>query len=211
MPIDLDLAMPAIQTGARRLGNADQRLVGPAAQKDSVFSPLIQFEYVEMLLGKFAITRHAVIGHASVQGGADRHATRPILGRQLDTKPGQMGIGHTDETTFAPPCGLALGVPDPEVTVKQPPLEVEFLAKREHVHLIHSEPFAVVNTEGERQPVRQIDEILVFNGTARYLGGKAVISARQIRARIVHVVGHGIRSGASGPEIAITQRAEGFT
>ena len=53
----------------------------------------------------------------------------------------------------------------------------------------HVAPRAVVDAEGERLPVGQVDHALVLDRLAPDLGGQSVEHARGVRAGVVHAVG----------------------
>src|SRR5690606_17808272 len=60
----------------------------------------------------------------------------------------------------------------------------------------------------QRQPVREVDHVLVLDPPPGDLRGQPVVAARRVGARVVDVVGGALRQGAPGGEAAVAQRAQ---
>lgn len=80
--------------------------------------------------------------------------------------------------------------------------------------VLRAEPWlrrAVANgAETQREPIGQIDHVLVLDLPSADGRGEAVVAACRVGAWVVHRAGRALRSGTAGGEIAVSQRAQGF-
>jgi len=96
---------------------------------------------------------------------------------------------HRNESAL-PQSRAAAILLEPERADQRSPSEVQFLAIVEEPDASFVEPVTATQADPERRPVGQVDQVLVLNHPARNVRTQAVISPRQVRAGIVHAVGH---------------------
>jgi hypothetical protein len=70
-----------------------------------------------------------------------------------------------------------------------------------------AEPVASLNAEGERKPVWDVDQILIFNRVAGDLGLQPVIAARQVRSRVVNFVRIVFSGSSPRHKVSVPERA----
>ena len=92
--------------------------------------------------------------------------------------------------------------------LQYPLLQVQLLAVGQDLDRQQVEPVAALRPEGDRQPVRQVDEVLVLDNPPGDLGGEAIIAAGEVGPGIMRIVGLGFLGGAAGGEIAVAERAK---
>ena len=90
-------------------------------------------------------------------------------------------------------------------------LQIEFLAIRQDRCGFRVEPAVIGDVKIEREPVGEIDEILVLHHPPGNVGLQPVIAAGEVGPRIVNAIRHRPGSGCTGCKIAIPQGAQGFT
>ena len=82
---------------------------------------------------------------------------------------------------------------------------------RQHGDRVDVEPVAVVDTEGQREPVGQIDQALVVDLGPRDVIDEPVVHPGHVGARVVHLPGLRLGRGSPGSEVAVSQRAQRLT
>ena len=80
----------------------------------------------------------------------------------------------------------------------------------QRVEIDSAQPGAFADAEGQRQPIRGVHNLLVLNPVPGDLRGQAVVTTGDVRPRIVDPVRMALRSGPSGGEKAIAERAQRF-
>ena len=128
LPLRVDQVGLVIEAGPGHFDHVQEGLRGPAAQQQGLGVGLAHFQGLKVPTGQGPVARHALIGHAAVQGGAHRQTPRPVLGGDLDGEPGQMRLGHADQAPLLPPREAALRVPEPHGAAQHPLPQVELLA-----------------------------------------------------------------------------------
>ena len=77
LPLRVEQVGLVIETGPGRFDQVQQGLRGPAAQQQGLGVGLAHFQGLKVPTGQGPVARHALIGHAAVQGRAHRQAPRP--------------------------------------------------------------------------------------------------------------------------------------
>ena len=60
----------------------------------------------------------------------------------------------------------------------------------------------------QRQPVRSVNQVFVLDVASGDLADQSVVQAGDVGARVVHIVGLGLRERAAGDEVPVAQRAQ---
>ena len=108
--------------------------------------------------------------------------------------------------------GAAFLIADPQGSGQGAFADVELLPVGQDFDLGQVEPVAVLDPERQTQPVRHVDQVLVFDRMAGDLGDQAVVAAGDVGSRIMGVFGGvGPFGGAAGAEITVSEHAQGFT
>ena len=86
--------------------------------------------------------------------------------------------------------------------------EIQLLRIVEDLDAPQVQPVSPFRPEAQRQPVRQVDEVLVLDLAAGEFRHPPIVAAGQIGAGIMHLVGLGLLGRAARREIAVAERAE---
>ncbi len=128
-------------------------------------------QHVEVPAGQVAVARDAVVAHAAVQAPSAPSAGPDQSSAVRSThSAGQVRLGHADDAAFVPAGRPARRIAQAQVAVQHASAEIELLPERQQLDLVEPEPVAVVDPERQRQPVRQVDEILVLDPAAGDFG-----------------------------------------
>ncbi len=161
-----------------------------------------------MLVAETAVSGDIGVPYPPVQAGAHLQAARPVLGDEGRVESSEVGVRHGHDPTLRDRRPAALPVGDPEVPSEDAPAEVEFLHVVGDRHRVDVAPVPAVDPDCQRLPVGQVDDALVLDVMAVDVGGEPVENAGSVGTRIVHLVGALLRSGATGGEAAVPQRAQ---
>ncbi len=115
---------------------------------------------------------------------------------------------HADDAPLAPGGFPALRVTEAAGAHQQAVAHVQLLAIGQVLHLIRLEPCPVLDTDRERQPVRQIDEVLVLDLASGDAGLETIVATCKIASGVVNPVGSAVRRGAARDEIPVAQCAK---
>src|SRR5690606_39022176 len=88
--------------------------------------------------------------------------------------------------------------------------KIELLRPGQHLSVAQTEPVAVSDAKLDQEPVRQVDEILVFDATPRDLRTHPVVAAGEIGTRVMTAVRARPDEGATRGEVAVPERAQGL-
>ena len=86
--------------GSHRLGDACGRLTGMGGQGDGLAIDCMYDDIDEVVLVELAVACHTGVVDVSVDGRADREATRPVLCADDRLEPRGMRVGHADEAAL---------------------------------------------------------------------------------------------------------------
>jgi hypothetical protein len=114
-----------------------------------------------------------------------------------------------NETALQDPGDPVPGIPPADFPHQDAASEVQLLPITEQVDPARIEPVLIFVAKGEGEPVRHIDQILVFDGPTVNLRFKPIVTSRQVGAGIMDLVGDRLRRRAASAEIAVADRAQG--
>jgi hypothetical protein len=124
-------------------------------------------------------------------------------------------LAHVHEAGLLEPSHASLGTAEPPDAVQNAAAQLERSSIEKHIHAgTRPDPGCrapLLRADAQRQPVGEVDEVLVLNGAAGNIRHQAVVAAGQVRSRVSNAVGDRIRTGTAGCEISIAQRQERFT
>src|SRR6516165_90184 len=112
------------------------------------------------------------------------------------------------------PLGEA-GFPPLRVAYPQSP-QIETVAQIERQPILKDfdatqvEPFSLVYSEGQWQPVGEVDEVLILDGTAIDQRCEPVVATGNIRAGIIQVISACLGGGSAGHEVPVADGEQGF-
>ncbi len=162
----------------------------------------------QVVAPQVAVPCHSRVGHPAVEPGAYAERPRPVLRREGRLQRGQVGVGHRDQAALPYGRDAAVGVPEPDQPVQDGVAHVQVLPVPEQVRRAGGEPRAAGRREGQRQPVRQVDHVLVGQPMTRDVRGEPVVASGDVGPRVVDGAGPGLRCRASRGEPAVAQRAQ---
>ena len=102
----------------------------------------------------------------------------------------------------------ALGIAKPQPLGEHGAAQVELLAVFVERDVGDVEPLAVLDPEGQVEPVRQVDERLVLHFAAGHDAPQRVVAPGRIGAGVVDVARDGLRCGGPGGKEPVSERAE---
>lgn len=157
-----------------------------------------------------AVTGHAGVDDSAVDCGLDLQLAGEALGRELGTQGGEMRVGHVHETKLVHGQGASVAEPVPGPALEQARGQVQDLVVVEHGRRVRGEPLPSGEAETQRQPVREVDHVLVLHPASGHVRGEPVVATRHIGARVVHIVRAAFGQRPAGGEVAVAQRAQGL-
>ncbi len=168
-----------------------------------------------MLVRQLAVARDPGIAHRPVDPGLHLHRARPSVRDETGAQRGQMGFPHVHQAALLhaqAPAGLVL-VDRPAGQRAVP--QVQGLPVLREVRVVGGEPGAGSRVGGtdpvaQREPVGQVDHVLVLDGAAPHGGEEPVVAAGGVGARVVRGPGRHLGRRAAGGEVAVAERAQRF-
>ena len=123
----------------------------------------------------------------------------------------QVGVGHVDEPGLGDPNPVSGPIDDLNVSFQHPASQVQLLAVLENFHVSQAKPLRSIDAEGDGEPVRLVDQVLVLDlATVDGAGGTAV-PAGQVRSGVVHLIGLCPCGRSAGDEHTVAERAQRFS
>ena len=119
-----------------------------------------------------------------------------------------MRVVHVNEAALGDAGLEPVMVSEADVTSQDAASKVKFLSVLQQLHRTHVEPRTTVDPEREREPVRQIHEVLVLDLSRADGGLQSVVDAGRIGTRVVDGVGPGLGHRATRRETPVSQRAK---
>ena len=147
---------------------------------------------------------------STVPSSAERTSIRPDQSSAtiVVSQPAQMLMLHVHEPALGKAGGTVRSIPEPNCPDQHAPPHVEVLPVLKYVDGFELEPRAVVDPEGERQPVGQVDDALVLYSVAVHHIAEPVVTAGRVGARVMDVPGARFGGGTTGGEVAIADGAQ---
>ena len=160
-----------------------------------------------MLAVQVAVALDAGVQNPAIQTGAHLDAVRPVLSGELRLQAGQVLVLPANEPVLhhlgSPPHGVLPGKPADQRCM----LHIQFEVVVLDAGLLHVEPGTAGDPKFQREPVGDVDQVLVLHLPTCDLAGQPVVKAGYIGSRIVDVVGLGLGQGATRNEVPVAQRA----
>ncbi len=120
-----------------------------------------------MAAGELAVPIDPGVRDVPVEYRGQLDTARPVLGVDCRLQSAHVRHVHRHETTLPEPGRASLGVAEPDVADQDRPTQVEGLTEPpQELDRVDVEPVSVVDPEGERQPVGQVDQALVLHHPA---------------------------------------------
>lgn len=159
---------------------------------------------------QIAVAVDARVGDIAVEGGFHLQLACPALGGELGSQGGQMWIPHVYESGLHHGDPAALRVTEPHPSRQRALAQIQDLSVLQQRTVVGGEPGAgrgaaveirvggsVAGPKAQRQPVRQVDDVLVLDRTSGYGRGQPVVAARRVGPRIVRGAGRLLGGGAA--------------
>lgn len=199
-----------VRGGAGGHAGPDVGGAGPAAQPHRVVPGGAGVHVREVVAVEVPVARHPGVGDAAVEGRLHLQVDRAALGGELGAQGGEVGVGHVYQPQLAYgqhafPVEAEAGEPFQDARV-----QVHGLAVVEHLCGVGCEPVTAGGPEAQRQPVGEVDHVLVLDLAPRDGGDEPVVAAGHVGARVVHVVRGALGQRAAGGEVAVAQGAQGL-
>src|SRR5471030_2055364 len=121
-----------------------------------------------------------------------------------------MQVPHRDEAAFVKRAPAPFGVLKRYRSQEHAATKIKLLAIGQECHGPHVEPVLCTNVKLEFEPVGKINEVFVFNYSSGNVSVQPVIPAREVRPRIVHVVGNAPWHGRTSREVAVAEGTQGL-
>ena len=209
----IDRLFPKIETDAARLDDTQTRLRHLGLETHRVRHGA-GLERAEMVIFEWAISGHAGVADPAVDRDSDGHRPGPVLGRDCHVLRREVPVLHVDEALLLDAYQSPLRVAQADEAVVEAAVKVEILPVlndfgRRFVYQPAGFAFAC-DPDVERQPVWQVDQILVLDGAIRDLRDKPIIAACDVCAGIVHAVGPFVGRCASRGEEAVAHSEQRF-
>ncbi len=197
--------------GSRRFGYLEFRLAGLYFKEDTLVVYLFGFHRQKVPVVEIPVASDAVVDHCSIKGRHKLYSPRPVFGGQRRHLSGNVWKGHVNDAPVLKRADTSMVILEPNEPLQDSASHVQLLAVGKDIYPGQVEPGRTGQAELEGQPVRKIDEVLVFHDVSCDFGFKAVVPACKIGAWIVYAVAFGFCSGAPGCEITISEGAKRFT
>ena len=163
-----------------------------------------------MLVVELAVQLRARVDDAPVDRRTHRDACRPVVGGQRQFQRAQVHVAHRDQAPLLERTAPPLAVLEAYAPQQHAAPQIELLAVRQELDGSRIEPVLLGDAKLEREPVGEIDEILVLDHAAGDVGAQPIVAAGEVGPRIVNAIRHRPGGGAARREIAIPQGAQGF-
>ena len=199
------------EPGARAFGDLETRLRGFDQHMDAPVLFEARLLRDQMAVGELAVAGDAIVDDPPVEGRADLDFPAPVLRRDRHLDGRQMRLVHAHDAPAFDLGRTPLAVAETQGTGQDRFVDVELLPVGHDFDVRQVEPRPVPDPERQAQPVRHVDQVLVFDRVSGDLGDQPVVAARDIGAGVVRVLGGvGPFGGAAGAEIAVSEDGQGF-
>ena len=194
--------------GSGGLRHLHAGLAGADEDEDLVVVGAARFERFEMPVREAPIARDTIVHDRSVEGGAHFQPPGPVARGHHPFDRRQVLLRHVDEPP-ADEVGFApLSVAKPDGALQQAFLQVQLLDVSKDVELAEVEPAIVLDPQAERQPVRQVHEVLVLDLPVGDTRRESVVAPGDVSAWVMDAAGRRPLGGAARAEIAVSECAQ---
>ena len=206
----LDRPAGGEDTGPGGDADGDLGLAGPGLERHHFRFRELRSDGVEVGSLEVAVAGHAVVGDAPVDRADDLGGPGPVERGEGPLEVGVVHRRHGGEPA-ADQFGLApLAVAEAQVPGEHRGAEVEPVTVVEDLHVREAQDLRAADPEFQRQPVRQVDQVLVVDRDTAEQGGRAVVEAVDVGAGVMDVVGLLPLGRAAGGHVPVAGRGEGF-
>ena len=182
---DIDGLVATEDVGAGGLGDVQVRLAGLDLQRDDLGAERARGDRVEVAALELRIAGDAAVGHAPIDRGDDLDPARPVLRGDHPLDRRLVMVGHADEATTAQ-AGLPAGpVAEAQGPGQERAADVVLVAVLEQLDVVQADRVVALDPQLEHEPVGQVDEVLVEDGTPAHHRRLAVVAAVRIGPRVV--------------------------
>ena len=207
---DIDGLVGAEDVGAGGLGEVEVRLAGLNLQRDDFGAERPRGDRVEVAALEIRVAGDAAVRHAPVDRGDDLDPARPVLRGDHPFDRSLVMVGHADEATTA-----QAGLPPGQVSEAHRPGEervanVVLVAVLEQFDVVQADRVVALDPQLEHEPVGQVDEVLVEDGTPAHKRRLAVVAAVRVRPRVMGATRVLPLGRAACAEVAVAGRGQGL-
>ena len=161
-----------------------------------------------MTRGEAPVAGNAAILDTAIDCGEHLQLARPAERRDRGLQGGDTRVVHRDQPTLRYRRAPALSVAEAEHSGQHATPDVQLQRVFGELDPVDVEPRPTVDTEGERQPVGEVDQVLVLDFPPRHVRGQPVVHAAGVGTRIVGSVGFDLRTSTPGGEHTVAQGAQ---
>src|SRR6185437_6673375 len=145
------------------LRNRESRLHRLRLEEDGLGIRCVYVAHTQVRAIERTIARYAAAIHdLAVQEQTNDKPCRPILGENSDVLASQVLFLHVNKPALDNPRFSTLAVPDSHVALVEATAQIERLAIGQDLDPTQVEPVAVADAEGNGQPVRKVDQVLML-------------------------------------------------
>ncbi len=206
---DEGIALPE-KPRAGGFGEPEPRLVGLHYQEHAVLAERGGLDGRQMLAVQLAIPCDAGVDDPAVERGHDLHLAGPVQRPDRHFEGREMRPAHVHQAAAFDRRFTARLVADGEAAGENTVAQVELLPEVDRFVPLQIEPVAIGGAKRQRQPVGEVDQVLVLDHLAGNIGLQPVVSTGEIGAGIVDGVGARLLGGAAGGEVTVAERAQGL-
>jgi len=193
---------------ARRLRDVDVRLAGAHPQQHAVLADRFAGQWLEVPVVEFPVEPGAGVDDAPVDRATHGDAARPVLGSQRQLQHAEVHVAHGDQAPLLQQAAPALLVLEAQRAQQQAAVQIQFLVVGQNRHGARVKPRLIGHAKAKREPVGEVDQILVLDRAAGDVGAQPVVAAGEVSPRIVNLVRHRPRRRRARCEIAIAEGAQ---
>ncbi len=205
---DVELLAAAEDARAGGLGDLDARLAGARLERDHVAALDPRALRVEVAALEVAVAGDALVDHAAVERRDDLDPAGPVLRREVPGDRRLVHAVHAHEAAAAQAGLPAVPVAEGQLADHQRVPEVVHVPVGEELDVGEAERLVPVDAELQREPVREVDEVLVGHRVGAHDGRPPVVDPVRVRARVVDVVRVLPLRAAPRAEVAVAGRRE---
>ena len=175
---------------------------------DRVVFPCSVVDWSEVTRGEAPVAGHAAILNTAIDRGQHLELARPSERRDRGLQGGDTRVVHRDQATLRYRRAPAHTVAKAEHSGQDATPDVQLQRVFGEVDLVDVEPGPTLDPEGERQPVGEIDQVLVLDFPPRHVRGQPVVHAPGVGTWIMGSVGFDLRASTAGGEHTVAQGAQ---
>ena len=167
-------------------------------------------ERLEVPAGERLVAVDAGIDHRAVEPGLDGDAALPVERLEGQADAGLVPVGHADQPLLVPARAAPGRVLEGEAAGQEATLGIERQVVAVDSDVVDAEPLAILDLEGQRQPVRYVDQVLVLDVPVADPAGQAVVEPGDVAARVVVAAGPAVGHRTTRDEVAVAECGQRF-